>query len=311
MSNITVKFVPDSNTLLEQLRTGETQVVFDGDPAHLAEYRQVRNATVTRTPITGTTFLLFNTSDAEMSDPLVRRALVEAIDIGRLVRDATRGGESPDDASRGFFTWAFDPSIHGPGYDPVDATRLLDQAGWKRDADGVRRKNGAAMHVQLAFPVTESSLEAVAVMLQQDLRQAGITLDVRRYSSVEFAAPASSGGPLFGGKFQVALLQILNGIDPNDAWFFGCDQIPPAGFNLTRFCDPVIERADAADAKTYDPAARRRLLAIVQREVARNVPFMPLWQRRSISISPDWLHNVSPSPLSSYWNIQMWRINAP
>jgi peptide/nickel transport system substrate-binding protein len=146
----------------------------------------------------------------------------------------------------------------------------------------------------------------MALSIQQQLRRLGIAVTLRTYSPVQYAAPAASGGPLFGGTFQIALLQILSGIDPSTEYFFGCAELPPRGFNLTRYCNPRIQAALDADAQTYDPAARRRYSEVVQREVARDVPFVPLWRRRSIAVFPSWLHGIDPSPTSAYWNVWEW-----
>ncbi len=304
---IRLRFIPDSNTLLQQLRTGEVNVVFDADPAYLRQYRSLQNMMVRLTPVNGTQALLFNTADPLMHDVRVRRAIIEALDVPRLVRDATHGAQAADAAGGGFFSWAYDPSIKPPGNDPGDANRLLDAAGWKRGPNGVRERNGSALTVHFALMSGFAPGEQVALTLQEQLRPFGIAVMLRTYSPIQFNAPGESGGPLFGGNFQMAFLQILSGIDPSTEYFFGCDQLPPRGFNLSRYCDPQIQRALDADEQTYDPAARRRYSEIVQRVMAQELPFVPLWRRRSISVYPAWLHGVNPSPTTAYWNVWEWR----
>lgn len=296
IGEIRLHFIPDNNTLLQQLRTREVTAQFDADPAYLQQYQTLPDMNVTRTPINGTEGVLFNTADPVMHDVRVRRAIIEALNMPQLVHDATRGAESADSAGGGFFSWPYDPSIRPPGYNPADARKLLDSAGVKRPM---------TVHLVLSSGFPEA--EQIALMMQQDLRPLGIVLTLRKYSPVQFAAPADSGGPLFGGNFQIAFLQILSGIDPSTEYFFGCNQVPPRGFNLTRYCNARIQAALDADAKTYDVAARRRYSRIVQQEVARAVPFVPLWRRRSISVFPSWLHGIAPSPTTAYWNVWEWK----
>jgi peptide/nickel transport system substrate-binding protein len=296
IGEIRLRFIPDNNTLLQQLRTREVTAQFDADPAYLQQYETLRGMNVTRTPINSTEGLLFNTADPVMHDVRVRRAIIEALNVPQLVHDATRGADSAGAAGGGFFSWAYDPSIRPPAYNPADARKLLDSAGVKRPL---------TVHLVLSsgFPEAEQS----AIVMQQELRPLGIALTLRKYTPVQFAAPADSGGPLFGGTFQIAFLQILSGIDPSTGYFFGCDQFPPRGFNLTRYCNARIQAALDADAQTYDPAARRRYSEIVQQEVAREVPFVPLWRRRSISVYPSWLRGIDPSPTTAYWNVWEWK----
>ncbi|MBV9272183.1 MAG: hypothetical protein JO165_13900, partial [Candidatus Eremiobacteraeota bacterium] len=233
----------------------------------------------------------------QMRDVQVRRAVIEALDVPRLVNDATRDAENATGAGRGFFGWAFDPAVKPPAYDLSGARALLRAAHWK-----------AGTSVQLSFPTGDAQSEQVALMMQQELRQVGVELSLRKYTLAQFLAPADSGGPIFGSKYQIAFVQILTGVDPNTGFFFDCNQMPPAGFNLTRYCNANIQAALEADVRTYDPELRRRESVIVQQQVASAVPFVPLWQRHAISVYPSWLHGVDPSPTTAYWNIGEWHV---
>ena len=292
---VTFAFVPDNSTLLQQLRTHEVDALFYADPAFLRQYRALAGMAVTRTPIAGTAALYFNTQSAATSDVRVRRAIVEALDLPRLVHDATRGGETADRAGGGLFSWAFDSSAKLPPNDAADARRLLAASG----------KDVSTLRFILAGGDAEG--EQVGLAVQQALRPMGINVVLRKYTPVQFIAPAANGGPMFGGRFDVAFLQFLTGTDPNGLAYFGCNEVAPRGFNLSRFCDPAVERAFQADSQTYDRAGRMRLLATVQRRLAEMVPIVPLWRRRAISVYPRWLHGVNPSPITPYWNIASWK----
>lgn len=296
IKHLTWKFIPDNSTVLQQLRTHEIDAAFYADPAYLQQYRAIPGMVVARTPISGTAALFFNTEDPEMRDVRVRRAIVEAIDIPRLVRDATRGNETSDNAAAGLFSWAFDPAVKLPSQNLADAKALLKASG----------RRAITLHFILESGDAEG--EQVGVALQQELRPLGINVVLRQYTPVEYMAPAESGGPIFGGHFQLAFLQFLTGTDPNQLAIFGCSEVAPRGFNLTRFCDPAIENAFQADAQNYDHAARLRYLSIVQQQLAQTLPFVPLWHRRAISVYPQWLNGVNPSPISPYWNIASWSI---
>ncbi len=299
IAQVAWKFIPDDNTILQQLRTHEIDAAFYADPAYLRQYEAIPGMVVARTPIAGTAALYFNTQDPVMSDVRVRRAIVEAIDIPRLVHDATRGGETSENAGAGLFSWAFDPAAEPPAQNLADAKALLAASGHER------------MTIRFILESGDAQGEQVGVALQQELRPLGITVVLRTFTPVEYMAPAASGGPMFGGHFQMAFLQFLTGTDPNGLAYFGCSEVAPRGFNLSRICDPVIERAFQADARTYDRAERLRYLSIVQRRLAQTLPFVPLWHRRAISVYPQWLSGVSPSPVTPYWNIGAWSIHGP
>jgi peptide/nickel transport system substrate-binding protein len=160
-----------------------------------------------------------------------------------------------------------------------------------------------------AFVYLQSSpeVESFAVLLQAALRRAGVELTLHPYTAQIYGAPASAGGPLYGGKFQMALLQLLIALDPSTQYFLGCDRMPPKGGNLTRYCSEAVDRANAASLQTYDPKQRAEYSAAVQRQVARDLPFVPVWQQANAAAYPANLTGVYPSAFFIFGNVGHWR----
>ncbi len=187
---ITLKFIPDSNTILNQLRTGEVNAYFNADSAFLHQYKQIPQLDVRRVHIGGMGTLLFNVADPAVTDVRVRKAIAQALNLPEIVRNATRGAQTTAHANRGLFSWGYDPSVREPSYDPAGAKRLLSR--------------GAAARTMLFETVAGNSVYAsVGVQVQQALRPLGITVVMRSATPALFYAPASDGGPMFGGKFQL------------------------------------------------------------------------------------------------------------
>jgi peptide/nickel transport system substrate-binding protein len=306
---IDLTFVSDSNTIVNQLRTGEITADLVADPAHLAEYGAIARARVVRAPLDGIGDLFFNVRDPDLADVRLRRALVEGADLPRVVRNATKGAQTTQDAQRGIFGWGYDPSIAMPRTNVADAARLLDAAGWSRRGDGTRAKGGRPLSLQFSFVSGNAPASAIGIQLQQQLATLGVQLLLRSYAPAQFRAPASSGGPLFGGTFQIAFLEIYTPADADTGWYLGCAEIPPAGFNLSRFCDAATDRAEAAGVATYDVSARRRSSAIVQRRVVEQLPFVALWQQNAVYVIPAGLRGFHPAAQSPLWNVGSWSLD--
>ncbi len=310
IAEIDLRFVADSNTILNELRTGEINVALVADPNLLAQYGTIPGERVVRAPLAGVAQLFFNVQDPALADVRVRRAVLEAIDLPRAVGEATKGAQRYAGAGRGLFSWGYDPAIAVTRFDPADAARLLDEAGWRRRAGGVRAKSGRPLSLQFAFVTGNATAASLGLVLQQQLRQVGVQLALRTYNPTLFRAPASSGGPLYGGTYQLAFLEIYTPADPDTDWFFGCAQIPPHGFNISRYCDPLTGRAALAGTSTYETALRRRYAAIVQRRIADELPSIPLWQQNAVYVVPATLHGFRPAEESPDWNIGSWRFGA-
>lgn len=257
---IQVRFVPNTNTILSQLRSGESTATLMADAAHLSEYRTLSDERVLRAPLAGVGELFFNVRDPDLADARIRRALIQAVDLRRVVHNATRGAQTFDQAGRGLFSWGYDPAIQPSKFNPAAAARVLKP----------RR-----LSLQFSFVSGNAVASAIGVQLVQQLRAAGVDLTLRSYSPAQFRAQASSGGPLYSGKFQIAFLEIYTPADPDVDWNFGCRQIPPGGFNLSWYCDPQTDRAAAAGLATYDTALRRHYSSIVQRRIMEELPALP------------------------------------
>ncbi len=292
---ITLKFIADSNTILNQLRTGEVNGYLNADSAFLREYEQIPRLAVRRVRIGGMGTLMFNVADPAVRDVRVRRAIAQSLNLPEIVRNATRGAQVTTQANRGLFSWGYDASLRESPYDPANARRLLTAARTPRTL--------------LFETVSGNSVYAsVGVQVQQALRPLGITVVMRSSTPALFYAPAADGGPMFGGKFQIAFTEILTPADPDTQWYLGCAQAAPNGFNLSRFCDPVTDRAEAAGIANYSAPVRRKYASIVQQRVALLLPYVPLWQTNETFIVPKTLRGFDPSPESPLWNAGRWSL---
>jgi ABC-type transport system substrate-binding protein len=133
-----------------------------------------------------------------------------------------------------------------------------------------------------------------------------MTLELVSYARQFLLAPAAQHGPIESGRFQLALHALLTGADPETSWLLACDQVPPAGFDVSRYCDADVDRALADALTTPDDARRKRDYALVQRAVARDVPFVALWQTREIEALPADLHGFRGSPETPYFGVEGW-----
>src|SRR5690606_32487736 len=82
------------------------------------------------------------------SDPAVRMALTQALDLDELANVITAGKGGPGTAlatvdPRGCTYESVPDAI--PAHDVDAANALLDDAGWERGADGVRAKDGTPL----------------------------------------------------------------------------------------------------------------------------------------------------------------------
>ncbi|HET9031151.1 MAG TPA: peptide ABC transporter substrate-binding protein [Candidatus Aquilonibacter sp.] len=303
---ITLRVVGTSTEAFEMLRTGEADAYVNADDAQYAALRSLANKRTEQVPIDGTGALLFNTADSKLRDTRVRRAIVMAIDRAAIVNKTLLGNDRAAHPGRGLFQWAYDPAAYRmPPYDPTRARRLLDAAGWKLGSDGLRHRGAQTLTLDLLARSDKPSGIEMATQIQADERSAGIDVVVHRIDVMTYVAP---DGPLYGGRYQLALFPFIAGFDPDVSDQFGCRRMPPAGFNKTRYCNHELDRLMARATLPYARDARTALYKPVQAILAADLPMAALYQAVSTNTFPAELRNERASVTTPFWNVADWRL---
>lgn len=109
------------------------------------------------------------------SDRLVRRAINLAIDRGRMITEVLNGYGSPAYSVCDKMPWYQDAAE--VSYQPEEAERLLNQAGWTMGADGFRQKDGTPAAFTLYYPSGDSVRQALAFHVAEQLGTVGIAVE--------------------------------------------------------------------------------------------------------------------------------------
>ena len=147
LAHVTYKVVPNADTLFNLLQTHDVDVFDSVNENQIDRLKELPGFTVTKRLIANVRRLQFNTSKPQLSDARVRLAIGEAIDWD-LINNTIYHGYNKRAATDIFpLSWAAPAGIAPIKHDVADARRLLDAAGWKAGANGVRAKNGAPLDV--------------------------------------------------------------------------------------------------------------------------------------------------------------------
>ena len=136
----------------------------------------------------------------------VRQAIAFAIDRELIIKTLLLGHAQPASSLLPESHWAWTGDVAHYDFDPARAERLLDEAGLKPGADGIR------FHLTMKTSNDEGT-RLLAAVLQQQLAAVGIALDLRSY---EFATFYSD---VMRGAFQMYSLRWI-GIEQPDIFSF-------------------------------------------------------------------------------------------
>src|SRR5438876_2613401 len=247
-----------------------------------------------------------------LSDPAVRAALALLVDrgtiqeqvYGRLGVATANYLNAPSRFRSPNTRWEFSAE---------KASQALDQAGWKRGADGTRAKAGKRLRL-----VFQTSINSARQKTQAILKQAGVKAGIEgELKSILAWVYYSSdpGNPDTIAKFaaDVQMYSWQFGVDPQrsmeafTSWEHASRENKWAGRNTTRWRSEEYDRLWKAAATEMDAAKRAALFIQMNDLVIQNVVVIPILWRKWVSAVGHRLRGTEISGWdSSFWNLAHW-----
>ena len=250
-----------------------------------------------------------------MSDPAVRKALSLAIDRDVLVEAGYGPAGKPScniiPGPAQYVSTANDGCLKP---DIAAANKLLDDAGWKMGADGVRAKGAAKLSFQFQTS-TNSVRQATQALIKDMWSQIGVAAELRNIAASVFFGGDPSSPDTFQ-KFYADVQMYTNfyeGTDPQAylaSWL--CDKIPNPkngwqGENYSRYCNPEYDAMVATLSKTQAPDERVKLVKALNDKLISDGVVVPLVYRGLPSAYSNRLAGVRQNAWDSeIWNIADW-----
>ena len=298
-----VRVAPDPSTNLVMLQSG----ALDWNLVAPVQYRILAGKPGLKFVTTPTAVIAgraWNTTHAPLDDVRVRRALAMSIDRDAISAKITLGKYPVTNSLQPQFSWAYDRRVREPGYDANAADAAFDAAGWKRGADGVRRKNGATLHlVYVQFPESMTGVR-VATTVQAELRARGLDVTVKSVSNAQLFLPKT--GTLATGGFDLAYVPFTMGADPDDSSVLACN----APSNYMRWCDARVDALERRALASPSQAERKALYGSIAGIVADQVPIVYLFNAQYIYAYRDRLSGFAPNAFLPTWNADRWSVTA-
>jgi peptide/nickel transport system substrate-binding protein len=301
IANLVVRIIPDPSTNLLLMRSGALDWNLLA-PSQLAVVRGNSQIGFLAVPTAVIAGLAFNTAHRPLDDVRVRRALAMSIDRNAISHKITLGFYPVTNVIQPRFSWAFDPAVREPGYDPIAADRLLDRAGWRRGVEGLRWRGGVALHLTyVQFPETATGVR-VATAVQAALHARGVDVTIKSISNAQLFLPHT--GVLASGTFDLAYVPWTMGADPDDSSVLRCG----APSNYMRWCNHRVDELERAALASTETRARKRLYGEIGRIVASEVPILYLFNADYVYAYRTRLHGFAPNAFVPTWNAYGWKL---
>ncbi len=291
LDGVTLRFVPQASARVQAVQAGEVDLALYL-PTSTAKTLQGRTDAfyVQGTP-TGTTFALqVNQASPPTNDVRIRRAVLTGIDYRALADNVLNGlagvAESPYSPN---LPYAVKTQVTDPGA----AQALLDEAGWRRDAQGQRTKDGQPLRLSLlCYPQQPDSI-TLAVAIQAQLAQLGVTVDVKQVNDLSAARKQP------GWNLAIAGASLLSfGMSPEEAL---TDNLRSGGeHNWGKIADPKMDALIDKLGTTFDQTQRHDLLREIQQRIWDDGIWAATVMRRPAVVTNAAWRDYEP-PVANMW----------
>jgi peptide/nickel transport system substrate-binding protein len=293
ISQVRFRVVPEAIVRALELRKGSADVEVNSlSPDMIPVLREQRSVEVAESPGTNYQYIAFNLDDPVLAKRQVRQALAYATNREEIIRYLYRGQAHPADGPLPESSWAYEPQIQRYEYNPQQAERLLDQAGFPRQPEM------AGMRLKLTLKTsTEENSRLLGAVLQEQWGKVGIDLELR---PLEFATLFSD---MAKGSFEMFTLRWVGANNDPDTFFdyvLSSRKFPPAGANRGHYHNAEVDSLLDQARVESDREKRRALFSQVQKIVAEDVPYLSLWFMDNISVHRRRISNVQLSPTGDY-----------
>ncbi len=312
IDEIFIRFVPDDASQTAALISGEadlgTFIAYPDVPT--LEAAGVNVLGVASGFNEGWFFYFGENGHPAIKDLNVRKAIALAFDRAALSQDLLLGLTQPAATLYDKSPYV-DPAIEPYPYDPDEANRLLDEAGWiDSNGDGTRDKDGVELVLTHGTTIREIRQDVQAVA-QQQLAEVGIGLDIQSYDSDIFFGGYADGGPAASGELDI--FEWSDGMvtfpDP-DHYYWYCSEIPtaeyPDGSNWQYLCDETLDSLFTLQTTQTDFAERQQTFYEITDYMFDNVIWLGLWQDPDLWALSGRLTNVEMSGASPFYSIVKW-----
>ena len=193
------------------------------------------------------------------------------------------------------------------------ASRLLEEAGWKRGPDGIRAKDGKRLRLVFQTSINAPRQKTQAIV-KQACQKAGIDMELKSVTgSVYFSSDMAN--PDTYTKFYSDVQMYNTGMaqpDPGGfmrqfvSWEIASKENKWQGRNITRWRNDEYDKAFRAAEGELDPVKRGALFIVMNDLVVEDRAVIPVVYRPVVAALSNKLRATLSGWDSPFWNLKDW-----
>jgi peptide/nickel transport system substrate-binding protein len=303
LDRVRVKVVPDNSGRVVGLESGDLDFVQSPvSPQDVTRVQSAAKLKVDRTPAAGYTYINLNTADPLLADKHVRQALSHLVNKQQIIDTIYKGIGKPANGPIVPTMWAYPADVPSYPYNPDRAKALLDEAGWKAGADGIRMKDGQKLALTVRTHSEDPDRKQLIQVLQSEFQKVGIDATT---NTVEFPAFFQD---VQDGKYQVGVIGWLNLSDPDRATFrqFTIDGTANYGKYKNEQVDKLLKDARA----TLDQNKAKTMYADAVKQIVDDAPYIFVQYQEYIAMYSPRVQGYVVNPVANWLSFKTLSLSA-
>ncbi|WP_166998176.1 ABC transporter family substrate-binding protein [Paramicrobacterium fandaimingii] len=287
----------DDSASINAFKNGEIDQVGVATKDRLEQVSDMDGITIHRAQQTANTLLEVDSEKPQFKDLEVRKAFYMGLNVKQQMKIAWNGLDYTEDPGGSFILYSFQPhftnSVVDAGweYNPDEANKILDEAGWALNDDGVREKDGVKLEVTYPIFGDDPTLKAGAQSLQQMMKEIGFKVNIDVRSPQDFSSDYTSK------NWDIMSLRFTSSDPFGAAWF--CQMYcSDSGLNLSATGTEEIDTKIHEDLESITDSEKNTVKAMeMESEIMKQTwGIFPLYNGPTIMAVTEGLANLTPEP---------------
>ncbi len=270
VERLVFQVIPDANTQLAALQSGQVDVMFINDPAHFQKLEADPSIKVQRETLDSLIYLGYNCAKPPFNEVKVRQALSYAVNKAEIIKLALGGLGEPANTLLPPTLGGYNADLakFGQGYDPAKSKQLLQEAGFTQAADGSWQRDGKRLGGTL-LTSTRAPNDVIATVLQSQLKAVGVTVEIQQLDSAAVMKATTDGAfDLLLWRYDWNDPDVLN-------MYLSTSRIKQT--NRTWYGNPQADVLLESGAREMDPKKRNQIYYDAQKLLLTESPWQPLY----------------------------------
>lgn len=287
---LTQSYIGKQLTMAGGFRSADVQTLIDQ-----------KQVDVRHIPLDNETFAFYNAKRGPLGDKKVRQALNNAVDTTVIAAKYPYGLTGPSGV---LLPGQLGYKDTNSPFDKKKAAELLDQAGWRLDENGLRKKDNNYLKLGLVTQ-NDDIYPEVASFLKKSWLAIGVQVDIKLVPLSELKQSY-----IRPRNYDIVITEINIGADPDVYPFWHSSQAKDPGLNLSAYESPAADSALVAGRSRGSKPLRAAKYEQFQNTWSDDAPALALFRPNYVYLrSPNMLGLNAielPVPVARYYNVHEW-----